>query len=275
LVTQHAYAWVSPPNENYVMVQYNIKNIGASTLNNLYAGLFADWDIPAYANNKCSTDMARRMGYIWSTDSAGLWGGMKLLSHTGGFNHYAIDNISTASGVLMTDGYNDAEKFTTLSTTRTDAGMGSATGNDVISVVSSGGVTLAPGDSVEVTFALIAGESLASIQASADAAQWKYDSAFVGIQPIGKAIANELSQSYPNPADRELKIDFSLKENNYSELCIYNLVGEKVKSIVREKLAAGKYTVHVDVSDLPSGQYLYRLVSGNYSKTLPLNVVHQ
>src|SRR5205085_2084166 len=157
----------------------------------------------------------------------GLWGGIKVLSYTGGFNHYAIDNDGSG-GINMTDGFSNIEKYTALSTFRSAAGTLTPTGNDVLSAVSTGSFNLAPNDSVEVAFALIAGDDLASLQASADAAQWKYDSTFVGIISIGKATSNELTQSYPNPANKEVRINISLKENNFSELSIFNLMGEKV-----------------------------------------------
>ena len=84
------------------------------------------------------------MGYVWSTDSAGLWAGIKLLSHTGTFNHYAIDNYAANGGLDLSDGFSDAEKATSLTTSRADAGvLQAATGNDVISSVSNIGGNLA------------------------------------------------------------------------------------------------------------------------------------
>ncbi len=273
-VNHHAYAWVAAPDDKYVMVQYYIRNDGTSPLNGVYAGIFSDWDVPLYSNNKCSTDIPRRMGYVWSTDAAGLYGGVKLLSHGAGFVHNAIDNVAASGGVdIVTGGFSGAEKYTAMSTSRNDAGTATATGNDVLSCVSSGPFNIAVGDSIEVTFALIAGENLNDIQTSADAAQYKYDIIFTGIEPIGKANANQLLQSFPNPASKETRIEFSIDKSNYTSLCIYNMLGEKVKTIVDEKLSTGRYSVSVDVSTLPSGNYMYKIISGNFTKTLPLTVV--
>ncbi len=275
VINHHAYAWVAAPDDKYVMVQYIIKNNGTSALTNLYAGIFSDWDVPDYANNKCSTDLTRRMGYVWSTDVAGLYGGVKLLSNTGGFIHNAIDNTAGNGGIdIVTGGFDNSEKYQAMSTSRNNAGTATTTGNDVLSSVATGPFNLAAGDSVEVAFALIAGESLTDIQASADAAQYKYDFIFSGITPVGKASANNLYQSYPNPANKEARIDFAIDKTNTTSLCIYNLLGGKVKTVVDEKLFSGKYSVTVDLSDLPSGNYFYRIISGDFTKTLPLNVVH-
>jgi serine protease len=269
-IRHSAFAWISPPDDNYVMVRYIIKNNGSSSLTNMYAGLFADWDIQTYANNKCSTDSPRKMGYTWNTDPGGLYGAMKLLSYTGGFVHYALDNTANNGGIEMNDGYSNSEKYTSLSTMRTNAGTATTAGNDVLNVVSSGGFTLAAGDSIEVAFALIAGPNLASIQASADAAQAKYDQIFIGIESIGSADGNKLFPSFPNPAKDEVKISFSLKEGNDSELSIYNILGVKVKAVFNERLSSGQYSVSVNLTDLPSGNYFYKLTSGGYSQTLPL-----
>ena len=274
VITQHAYAWRNAPDNNYVMVQYYIKNNGSAILNGLYAGLFADWDIPAYANNKCATDISRKMGYIWSTDPGGLYGGIKLLSHTGGFNHYALDNTANNGGIEMTDGYSGLEKYASLSVMRTVAGTATASGNDVLSVVSSGSYSLAVGDSVEVAFALVAGQDLSAIQTAADAAQAMYDAKFVGIIHVGKGESNQLFQSYPNPADREIRIDFSITGSTFVDLVIYNSLGEMMTTVVAEKLSSGRYSVATDISALPAGNYFYRMVTAEYSKSLPFTVVH-
>ncbi|MBP6335260.1 MAG: S8 family peptidase [Bacteroidia bacterium] len=274
LVTHRAFAWTTVPDRKYVMVDYSIKNNGGTSLTNLYAGLCADWDIPQYANNKASVDNSRRMGYVWSTDVGGLYGAMKLLSHTGGFSHYAIDNVSGGGGANLSDGFSNAEKFQVLSTSRADAGNTVATGNDVIDVVSSGPFNLAPGDSVIVSFAIIGGESLASIQQSAEAAQFKYDSLFVGLEPIALSDRYTLEQNFPNPANESTRLEFSIRESAKTELSIFDALGNKVKVLLDEKLEGGKYSLVFDVRELPAGIYHYSLISGDFRKTLSLTVVH-
>lgn len=272
LVTHKAYAWTSVPDRKYVMVDYFIKNTGSATLNSMYAGLCADWDIPSYENNKASVDNSRRMGYVWSTDAGGLYGAMKLLS-AGSFSHYAIDNVQGGGGADLSDGFSNSEKYLVLSTSRSNAGNTAPTGNDVINVVSSGPHNLSPGDSVRVSFALIAGEDLSMIQQSADAAQAKYDSLFTGIEQIALSGAFALEQNFPNPVSDLTRIHFTLKENGFTELSVYNVLGNKVKTLVNEFLGGGKYSVVADLSELPSGVYFYTLSSGTSRKSLPLTIM--
>jgi hypothetical protein len=100
--------------------------------------------------NKGDENPSLKMGYVYNTNTGGLWAGIKVLTATP-FNHYAIDNIAGQGGVNMTDGYDESEKYTTLSTARAQAGLNGG-GNDVIDVVSTGPFTLQAGDSVKGCF---------------------------------------------------------------------------------------------------------------------------
>jgi hypothetical protein len=275
LITHRAYAWTSAPDRKYIMVHYTIKNTSGSALNNFFAGIGADWDIlPDYANNRATVDMGRKMGYAFSTDVGGFYCGIKLLSQ-GGFNHYAIDNTGTGlGGVNLSDGFGTDEKYTTLSTMRNDAGT-TGTGNDVIDVVSSGPFTINAGDSIVVAFALLASDNLGTLLAGADASQVMYDSMNpTGIEEISATHEFNLNQSYPNPSSGQATITFTLPESNATDLTIYNTLGEKVKTLLNEKLNAGTYSVVVDLSSVKSGNYFYRLSSGKNSKTLPVIISH-
>jgi hypothetical protein len=275
LITHHAYAWTLAPDNKYIMVQYYIKNVGSTTLNGFAAGIVADWDIPAFGNNKASTDAARRMGYVWSTDSAGIWAGIKLLSNTGTFNHYAIDNYAANGGLDLSNGFSDPEKYTSMTTSRLDAGIAQAsTGNDVISSVSANGYTLAPNDEIEVTFALIAGENLQMIQAAADYAQVKYNTTLGILQPIDLAKGTGIKGVYPNPADKQSRIEFELATSGKTTIAIYNSIGVKVKEVLAETLSTGAYSLLVDVSDLSAGSYICRMTTPTNSTATQLNVVH-
>jgi photosystem II stability/assembly factor-like uncharacterized protein len=74
-----------------------------------------------------------------------------------------------------------------------------------------------------------------------------------------------LGQNYPNPFNPSTTINYSLPKTGNVKLTVYNEVGSKVASIVNEYKPAGSYQVQFNGSNLPSGIYLYRLESGNYS----------
>ncbi|MCB0746449.1 MAG: CotH kinase family protein [Ignavibacteriae bacterium] len=80
-------------------------------------------------------------------------------------------------------------------------------------------------------------------------------------------IKYELSQNYPNPFNPSTTINYSLPENNYITLKVYNLLGEEVRTLFEGVKQAGSYITTFDAANLSSGVYYYRLVAGEYSNT--------
>jgi len=71
----------------------------------------------------------------------------------------------------------------------------------------------------------------------------------------------------PNPFNPATKISFSVNENNLVQLNVYNLRGEKVRTLVQGQMPANEYDVFFDGRDdngqsLSSGQYFARLRIG-------------
>ena len=75
-----------------------------------------------------------------------------------------------------------------------------------------------------------------------------------------------LSQNYPNPFNPVTTINYQLPARsaggpitNYIDLSIYNLLGQKVVTLVSKHQQAGTYQVEWDASGFASGVYIYRL----------------
>jgi flagellar hook assembly protein FlgD len=77
-----------------------------------------------------------------------------------------------------------------------------------------------------------------------------------------------LGENYPNPFDVETVIPFTLGEKTDIDLAIYNLLGQRINTLVQAALEQGSYTATWNGEDqygdkvLP-GIYLYKLVAGN------------
>jgi hypothetical protein len=74
-----------------------------------------------------------------------------------------------------------------------------------------------------------------------------------------------LYQNFPNPFNPVTTINYSIAKEGNVKLTVYNALGSKVIAIVNEHKPAGSYSVQFNAGNLPSGIYMYRLESGNYS----------
>ena len=76
-----------------------------------------------------------------------------------------------------------------------------------------------------------------------------------------------LGQNRPNPFNPVTEIGFSLPQAGQVRLDVFNIVGQRVATLVDGRLEAGEHTAVWDGSNVPSGVYLYRLEAGEFSAT--------
>jgi hypothetical protein len=81
-----------------------------------------------------------------------------------------------------------------------------------------------------------------------------------GVVPI----AFKLDQNYPNPLNPKTIINYELPITNYVDLGIYNLLGQKLVTLVSEKQNTGHHQVEWDASGFASGIYYYRIEAGEF-----------
>jgi serine protease len=272
-VKHRSFTWNAPGDMNYVMVQYNIKNTSNATLNNLYASIFTDWDIQDYNANRSDQNAALKLGYSFATTSTQLYAGVKVLSHTP-FNMYAADNITGGGGgINVADGFDTAEKYQTMSTTRTQAGT-TGSGNDVINVVGTGPFNVPVGDSIVVAFALIGGANLAELETGATNAQIRYDAAFPTITATNEILSPTLSLNvFPNPAKGNVNFNFNLVETEKVQIVLFDVQGKFVKQITDAKHNSGTNNIQVSLDELPAGIYTCKLITKNTVLNTKLTLV--
>jgi surface protein len=68
-----------------------------------------------------------------------------------------------------------------------------------------------------------------------------------------------LNQNYPNPFNPSTTIVYALPETGNVRLDVFNILGQRVATLINERVAAGTHHVHFDASRLSSGLYIYRL----------------
>ena len=73
---------------------------------------------------------------------------------------------------------------------------------------------------------------------------------------------------YSNPFTGIAQIRYSVPKDMNVNIAIYNLLGQKVATLVNGNKKAGYYTVTWDGSKLSAGIYFIRFKAGKYNKTL-------
>ena len=79
----------------------------------------------------------------------------------------------------------------------------------------------------------------------------------------------QLSQNFPNPFNPETEIKYQLPEDSHIRIEIFNLMGQKICTLVNKKQPMGFYSVHWNGRDgsgviVASGVYLYRLHANKF-----------
>ena len=73
----------------------------------------------------------------------------------------------------------------------------------------------------------------------------------------------ELKQNYPNPFNPSTVIRYAVPEASNVRIDVYNVLGQRVSTLVNREHQAGNFDVTFDASNLSSGMYFYRLESVN------------
>jgi hypothetical protein len=73
-----------------------------------------------------------------------------------------------------------------------------------------------------------------------------------------------LEQNYPNPFNPSTTINFSIGNVSNVKLRVYNILGQRVATLLDAKMNPGSHSVIFDGSKLSTGVYFYRLEAGQF-----------
>jgi hypothetical protein len=82
-----------------------------------------------------------------------------------------------------------------------------------------------------------------------------------------------LSQNYPNPFNPTTNINYALPAVMDVKLEVFNLLGQKVATLVNARQQAGNYTVPFNAANFASGVYFYKIQAGNNLATKKMMLV--
>jgi len=98
----------------------------------------------------------------------------------------------------------------------------------------------------------------------------EFTTGYVGIE---EDIAEQEFNVFPNPFTDKTTISFLLNSNQNVIIDVFNMIGEKVKSINNGNLTAGSHTIELDRSKLSNGIYFISMKAGNniYTEKIMIN----
>lgn len=251
-IKQQIFAWNDQP--NFLLMNYELINQNIVDLQNLYSGIFVDWDLYKPSRNKVSWDNEYKIAYAEHTGDTKLYAGFVLLSNQNA-NHYALDQSYNNDGLVdMTNGFSEEEKFYCLSHTKNNSGENEE-GSDIAQVFSTGPFEIGAQDTVRVSIGLLVAQSLYELQIASDSIRYYYQQ----IYPDNSSITDETDNNisiWPNPTKNEITIQIPQNDKN-SRLKIFDIQGR----LVREYTLSN--TTNKVLPELPNGHYIISIEGKN------------
>lgn len=254
-VRSYVYAFDTAGLEDVIFLKYIVKNVGFTTLSTIYSGFYVDFDLGKSYKNYATYDSQLKLFKTVPVDD-GKYGGLMIFDTSSTIYAYGFDNIGSDSSINISDGFLDYEKYEALKMNRDSAGYSIIIGNDVSTMLSTGPHVLAPNDSLELNFALIASDHIFDFDNAAQNAIYKYYN-YVGISQT--SILKDI-KVYPNPAKDIINFELSNYIPGNCSLEIFNSTGQVIH---KEDF---KLKTRLTTNNLKPGVYFYSITGGTSAR---------
>ncbi len=253
-IIQSAYCFTQGIDQDFFIITYSLKNNTLDDIDNLYFGIYADWDI-MNSGNKVEKDHSIRGAITFDIDS-NYFAGIGLLSDLA-YGVYALDNDGDVGSINIYDGFTDAEKKICLTTERSMAGIQNY-GNDVSVLVKTGPLTIPFDDSLIISFAFVFSKNYYQLISN-------YQKALNIFNDINNHYTLLPSPIiYPNPANEVINIEFY---DNNATMSIYD---ERGALVLSKKLIDN--IEKISIKDLSPGIYFIKIKTENQEWEMKLSI---
>ena len=262
--------WKSSPYDNFVIVEYEIKNINSYDVNNLHVGIFSDWDVYAQHLGLNKTGGTNNIGGWFPKEEVSYVAhqnysllplvGIKPLTDLGTSLHCESVNMNTFS-------FSKANKYNAISGGFQKSYFGGqGKGYDIGQFVSIGPVDLSAFDKIKVAFALVVGDTPQDLKLNANAAKWKYFNQTSDVRLVNSdTVCSGATKTLNSFDNRELIWYDSLEGGNQiAEGSSFTFQADQEDTVfyVKDKLAPNALRQQVEVAVIPS-----KKISLIYGKT--------
>ncbi len=266
-VDQESYAWgTNTLATDHVTINYTVMNEGTEILSDIYVGCFLDLDLGDYGANTGGVESSLNLVYLTEDDQ--LHAGVVYLEDAGDPPVSNITLIDNPTFVYPNTYILDADKYGFLS-----AGGGQyvltdgSTPNDYGVLAAAGPITLVPGESMEISFAVVGGETFDELLTHAKAAQMIHAMGYSDAEDPTETEMPRLTclmPMRPNPFTTETTVHFRLAQAGRIQLGVYDVGGRLLKTLVDGQYPAREYNLSWDGRDergqqVPGGVYFMQL----------------
>jgi hypothetical protein len=260
-VELNSYGWT---NGSYAISHYNVTNIDSFTYNSKFGLEILPFVDNLYGNETIVYDSENDYIKIYK-DSLSTYIGVKFLN-----------NPLISMNVIEWDtAYNRSDSLLYANLFSNEI-LPEYTAGELGSIIFQGIdlQSINPGETYDVYIALAVGIDEIQLDSNMTLAVERFNSDITSVVD-NKALPKQivLEQNYPNPFNPSTVIQFSLPYTQRVELTVYNLLGQKVESLINEQLSPGLHKIEFNGNRLSSGVYFYRLITDNFVQTRKMILV--
>ncbi len=259
---QYSWAWDDATANDFVIMKFVLKNEGSTTLNNLYASIFMDWDISSNSsNNQGASDTVRNLTWMYESTP---YCGVEILDPPRSTPAANLALIDHNTYVYPNNGLPDSTQIKFM-----DGTIQNPSSNrpyDWSTCNSAGPFTLAPGQTAIAAFAILGGDNLSDLQANADTAYNRYWN-WSGVKEQGDMVVSEDLNITPVISHGgSYSVNYGFNQSVVMKVAVYDVAGRLVLDKVYRGLQ-GSGTVKLSFDRLSRGIYFIHIEAGNHSKT--------
>lgn len=166
-------------------------------------------------------------------------------------------------------------------------GVGTSTGIKLLSGEIVHSTAFSSGSTTTKTFTFTAPNTVGTVTMAAVGAKgsnppnWNHATNLtINVTPVSGITKTEetansykLEQNFPNPFNPVTKINYSIPKSSKVTINIFDILGQRVASLVDERQDAGSYSVDFNASELSSGVYYYKIDAGEFSSIKKMTLV--
>ena len=259
-VVQESFSYNTSRESDFIFLRYTITNESEKNIENMFAGLWMDWDLgEGYDGDNHDFNDVRNFGFVTPGTPAYPLAGVRVLdSKFPKVNTYAFDvEEDLGSEDPNTSMRGTKRKWDALSGSLQRVYLFSA---DIVQLIGAGPISIAPGGAETVSFALIMGDDRLDLLDNADHAVATYNEdiwvvATEDVNPVPEWIT--IGEIFPHPVTHQATLTYKLTRSARVEVDVYDLLGRHVVQLLDATKRSGDYTLswNLENFNLPSGVY--------------------